>query len=115
MVVSWLFHGCLALLVIFAAALLLRYCRGRRVRKAKRELRVSRLSGIALGAVLLGLQAIVQPESRHNITEQQKEQDTEDGNDVEVRGDAVLRQQLRGIRDGQDESRLRVQSDQSRR
>ena len=37
------------------------------------ELVVSSLSGLAMGAMLLGLQEIVQPQARHMIVEEMKE------------------------------------------
>lgn len=73
----------------------------------KRELAVSRMSGLAMGAMLLGLQAVVSPESRPAIVEHQREDETEN----KLRGGSVLRRQLRQIRKGEDSDALTVRLD----
>lgn len=111
MVLAWLVNGFFVLLVISAAAYMVHQRRSQRARKATRELVLSPLSGLVLGAVLLGLQAIVQPQVRHMIAEEQKEQALEDENGLEPPGGAFFHRQLRQIRRGEDTSDLTVQVD----
>ncbi len=74
----------------------------------KRELVVSRMAGLTMGAMLLGLQAVVSPESRPAIVERQREDETEN----ELPGGSVLRRQLRQIRKGEDIDALTVRLDE---
>lgn len=69
------------------------------------ELLVSPLSGLSLGAMLLGLQTIVQPDARPPIVEQQ----VEDEGEKESPGGMVFWRQLRQIRKGEDVDALKVQ------
>lgn len=100
-----------ALFVISAVAYMLRYrCSGRRSRQAKRELRISHMSGLVMGAVLLGFQAIVQPQVRHMIVEEQREEDLE-SDPNQLPGNALLRHHLRQIRKGEAIDHLTVRVD----
>ena len=58
--------------------------------------------------MFLGFQAIVQPEVRHRIVEEQKEEST-DGD--EPPGGRLFHQQLRQIRDGEEPEELTVRID----
>jgi hypothetical protein len=111
MVLAWLVNGFFALLVLSAAAYILHRRRGRKARKATRELVVSPLSGLVVGAVLLGFQAIFQPQVRHMIAEEQNEQALEDENGLELPGGALFHRQLWQIRRGEDTSDLTVHMD----
>jgi hypothetical protein len=110
MAVSWAGYGLVALLVSWARMSLLRSPRRRREREsATTELRVSPLSGLVIGAMFLGFQAIVQPKVRHMVVEEQKD-DASDGDDWErFLGGAEYHRQLRMIRSGRDAGRLEVQ------
>ncbi len=106
------FFGFFALLVISAAAYML--CHRRRDRKARetgRELVISPMSGLVMGAMLLGFQSIVQPQVRHRIAEEQKEEAFEDENGHEPPGGMLLHLQLRQIRKGEDPGDLTVHVD----
>jgi hypothetical protein len=72
------------------------------------DLIVSRISGLVIGAALLGFQAIVQPEVRHRIVEEQKEECTDDLSGDGPPGGRLLHQQLRQIRNGEEPEELTV-------
>jgi hypothetical protein len=101
MVLAWLVNVLFALLVISAAAFML--CHRRRDRKAReatRELVISPMSGLVMGAMLLSLHSIVQPQVRHMVAEEQKEA-FEDENGHEPPGGMLLHLQLRQIQKGE--------------
>ena len=111
MVLAWLVNGFLALFVIWAAASMLRQSWGRKARRKTRELVVSPTSGLFIGAILLGFQAIVQPQVRHLIAEEQKEEDVRDESGHKPPGGMLFHLQLRQIRKGEDPGDLTVQID----
>ena len=74
--------------------------RQRRRRRCARELVVSPLSGLAMGAVLLGFQAILNPDTLYVITEEIKEHADEDESGAEPPGGWLFHRQLRQIRRG---------------
>jgi hypothetical protein len=82
--------------------------RVRKVRPSTRELIISPLSGLVLGAVLTGFQAIVNPESRHRIVEEQREDSPDDQSGNEPPGGLIFVQQLRQIREGAEVEKLVV-------
>jgi uncharacterized membrane protein YGL010W len=109
MVLAWLVNGFFALLVAWAAAyMLFQGRRGRKVRRTTRELVISPMSGLVMGAMLLGFQAIVQPEVWHRVAEEQKEEALEDESDNEPSGGMLFHRQLRQIRKGEDIEHLTV-------
>ena len=111
MVLAWLINGFLALFVISALGYMFR--QGRRDRKARRttrELRISPMSGLVMGAMLLGFQAIVHPQVRNMIVEEQKEEAFKDEGDNEPIA-LLFRHHLRQIRKGQDIDHLTVRVD----
>ncbi|MGA8108244.1 MAG: hypothetical protein WB974_02345 [Acidobacteriaceae bacterium] len=67
------------------------------------------MAGLALGAMLLGFQAIVQPGVRHAMVEEQKEESIDDG-DPEPLGGREFHEQLRKIRLGEDVDALMLRT-----
>jgi hypothetical protein len=83
--------------------------RRRIAREHPHDLVISTRAGLALGAMFLGFQQIVQPEVRHMIAEQEKEDMDEEGNgEEEPAGGRVFHQQLRKIRRGEEVGELTV-------
>jgi hypothetical protein len=78
-----------------------------RAKQKPRELLISPLSGLVLGGLLNGFRAITNPQNRHRIVEEQKE-DEQSGR--EPRGGHIFHQQLRQIRQGAEVERLTVRS-----
>jgi hypothetical protein len=101
MVLAWIANGCLVIFLIGACVHLPRQ-RRRRARRPAKELMISPLSGLAMGAMLLGLQAIVQPDARHAIVEEQKEDSIDDESGMEPPGGRLFHEQLRRIRCGDE-------------
>jgi hypothetical protein len=92
------------------------YVLGKRSRRRKapgnnRGLTVSPLAGLVLGAMFSGFQAILQPESRHKVTEEQKEDDFGGDGGLEPPGGRRFHQQLRNIRQGAEVEELVVRTD----
>jgi hypothetical protein len=102
------------LLTAFAA---IRAVRTRHTRhkaeRSSRELAVSPLSGLVLGAMLTGFQAILQPESRPPITEEQREEGLDRQSDCEPPDGWLLAEQLRQVRRGNDVEKLTVRASSS--
>jgi hypothetical protein len=110
MVLAWVINGFCALLLGWAAMYMLRRSRVRRkARQVTRELLVSPMSGLVMIGMLLGFQAIVQPQVRHRITEEQKEEAFED--EGEPTGGMLFHLQLRQIRKGEEVGNLTVKLD----
>ena len=83
--------------------------RRRMARRNPRGLVVSTRAGLALGAMFLGFQQIVQPQVRHMIAEQEKEdQDDDAKGEDEPPGGRLFHQQLRKIRHGEEIDGLAV-------
>lgn len=109
---AWLVNGVFALFVAWAAAYWLRQWRGaRRARRSTRELITSRTSGLAVGAMLMGFQAILQPPARHTMTEEQKEDVCGDESGHEWPGGRLFHTQLQQIRRGEETGDLTLQVD----
>jgi hypothetical protein len=81
--------------------------------RSSRELAVSPLSGLVLGAMLTGFQTILQPESRPPITEEQKEEGLDRQSDCEPLGGWLLAEQLRQVRRGNAVETLTVRASSS--
>jgi hypothetical protein len=81
--------------------------------RSSRELSVSPLSGLVLGAMLTGFQAILQPESRPPITEEQKEEGFDRQGDCEPIGGWLLAEQLDRVRRGNGVEKLTVRASSS--
>jgi hypothetical protein len=83
--------------------------RRRIAREHPHDLVVSTRAGLAIGAMFLGFQQIIQPEVRHVIAEQEKEDMDEEGNgEEEPPGGRLFHQQLRRIRRGEEVEELTV-------
>jgi hypothetical protein len=109
MVLARILTGFLAFIVGLAAVNILRG--RRRVRKAQRntrELVISPLSGLVLGALLTGFQAILQPENRHRVVEEQRKESPDNHSGNEPPGGRLFAQQLQQIRQGADVEELVV-------
>lgn len=78
-------------------------------RRRSRELVVSPLSGLAMGAVLLGFQAILNPDTQYVIAEEVEEHTDENESGGELLGGRLFHQQLRQIRRGIDVQQIVVQ------
>jgi hypothetical protein len=90
--------------------------RRRIAREHPRDLVISSRAGLALGAMFLGFQQIVQPEVRHVIAELEKEDMDDEGNgEEEPPGGRHFHQQLRRIRRGEEVEELIVRLDQAER
>jgi hypothetical protein len=100
------FVGIVASLVSAAASI----ARRRRIaREHPHDLVISTRAGLAIGAMFLGFQQIIQPEVRHVIAEQEKEDMDEEGNgEEEPPGGRLFHQQLRRIRRGEEVEELTV-------
>ncbi len=98
---------CMLTFVIGAAAHLRRQRRKNKERRGKGELVVSSLSGLAMSAMLLGLQEIVQPQARHMIVEEMKEEATNDDKS-EPLGGRAFHEQLKRIRTGEEVDEMTV-------
>ncbi len=98
MFLAWMANGCVAMFVLWVCVYLLRQ-RRKKARRRTGELVVSSMAGLAMGAMLLGLQEIVQPQVRHMIVEEQKETSVDDENG-EPLGGRLFHEQLRRIRSG---------------
>jgi hypothetical protein len=105
MVFAILVNGLVVLFVWRACASILRE---RRARKEWRgELRVSPRSGLAAGAMMLGFQEIVQPQVRHMLVEELKEESVDDEKD-EPLGGRLFYEQMRRIRMGEEVEEVTV-------
>ena len=112
MVLACLVNILLALLLVCAAAYMLRRLHPRRkARQARRELVISPMSGLVMGAMLLGFQAIVQPQVRYRISEEQKKEAFEDEGGHEPAGGMLFHLQLQQIRKGENVGDLTVKVD----
>jgi hypothetical protein len=100
-------------LVVFILSATVHMIRQRRQRREHpRDLVVSTRAGLAVGGMLLGLQAIIHPEVRHVIAGEQKEDSVDDGNgEEEPPGGRLFHQQLRRIRRGEEVDALTVRLD----
>jgi hypothetical protein len=100
------FAGIMVSLVSAAAHM----ARRRRIaREHPHDLVISTRAGLALGAMFLGFQEIVQPQVRHVIAEQEREDlDEEDNGVEEPPGGRLFHQQLRRIRHGEEVEELTV-------
>lgn len=105
MLFAWLVNGCVVVFLVWACVSLAR--RRRRARRKTGELVVSSLSGLAMGAMLLGLEQIVHPEARHMMVEEMKEEATNDENG-EPLGGREFHEQMRRIRLGDEVEEVRV-------
>lgn len=103
--------SCAVLFVLFAAFWMFSQHRRRKLaRRAGRDLVISRMSGVVLGAMLLGFQQFYQPQVRHLLAEEEREDalaDDDEGD--EPPGGRLFHEQLRQIRAGREVESLTVQ------
>lgn len=91
------------LLVVQAVRSLIRERRKRAERtRNQEELVVSSMAGLAMGAMFLGLQAIVNPDARHAVVEILEEKSLDDGSGEEPSGGRAFHEGLRRIRRGEE-------------
>ena len=107
MVFACLVNGFVVLFVAWAAAYMLLHRRRRRSQRG-RNLLISPMSGLVISAMLLRIQAILQPEVRYRIAEEQKEVAPEDENGKEPPGGKLFHHQLQKIRKGEGPKNLTV-------
>lgn len=110
MFLAWIANAGVLIFLVWSCAYLVRQRRSK-ARRQTRELMVSPLAGIALGAMLLGFQAVVQPDVRHMIVEMQKEDQVDDENGDGLLGGRLFHDQLRRIRNGEEVEELTVRID----
>ena len=113
MVFAWIVNG-LALLVIAGASLWMVRQRQRtqRARRTARDLVISSMSGLVMGAMLLGFQKFYQPQVRHLITEGMKDESLEDESSGDPPpGGRLLHQQLERIRRGEEAGELTARTE----
>jgi len=111
MVFAWMVNGLALLLVVGAGVSMIRQRRRRqRARRSARDLVISPMSGIVLGAMLLGFQQFYQPQVRNFIAEEAKQDiQDDDGSGDPPPGGWLLHHQLRQIRLGAEVDTLTVQ------
>ncbi|MGA7521358.1 MAG: hypothetical protein WBW84_02690 [Acidobacteriaceae bacterium] len=107
MIVALFLNACAFCFVVGAVRSMLR---GRRTRSEKKggELAVSTMAGLTMGAMFLGLKAIVQPEARNAIVEIVEQKSLEDGSGGEPPGGRTFHEALRRIRQGDEVESLTV-------
>ena len=105
MVFALLVNACALLFVVRACTHLVRQ-RRRRIERP-RDLVVSTMAGLVMSAVFLGLKEIVQPQVRHMIVEEMKEESVDD-EDGEPRGGRLFYEQMRRIRRGEEVGEIAV-------
>lgn len=110
MLLAWMANAGVLIFLFWACGYLVRQRRSK-ARRQIRELVVSPLAGVALGAMLLGFQAVVQPDVRHMIVEMQKENQVDDENGDGPLGGRLFHEQLRRIRNGEEVEELTVRID----
>ena len=103
--------SCAVLFVLFAAFWMFSQHRRRQLaRRAGRDLVISRMSAVVLGAMLLGFQQFYQPQVRHLLAEEEREDAlADDDNGGEPPGGRLFYEQLRHIRSGGEVDTLIVQ------
>jgi hypothetical protein len=107
MMLAWIANAGAVWLVVSAALSMVRQRRKTKARQRTRDLVVSPLAGLAMGAMFLGLQEIVQPQARHMIVEELKEERMED-EAAEPLGGRLFYQQMRRIRMGDEVEEVTV-------
>jgi hypothetical protein len=109
MVFAWIVNAGVVIFVAWAAASMSRQ-RRRRAQRKTGELVVSPLAGLAMGAMLLGFQEIVQPQVQHKFVEEMKEQSLDD-EAAEPLGGREFHAQLRRIGRGEEVEDITVRLD----
>lgn len=110
MVLAWITNLWVLWCAVAAVRYMVRERRKRRERRASKDLVVSPLAGLAVGAMFLGFQEIVQPQVRHMIVEEMKEEQADD-EAGEPLGGRLFYEQIRRIRRGEDVDEVTVKLD----
>lgn len=111
MIFAWILDLGVVLFVVWAARSIVRQRRKREAQRNSQHLVISPLSGLAIGTMMLELQAIYQPQVRHTMVEMQKEDSVDDESGEEPPGGRVFQGQLRRIRNGAVVDELTVRTD----
>jgi hypothetical protein len=104
---AWIANLWVLWCAVAAVRYMVRERRKRKERRASRDLVVSPLAGLAMGAMFLGLQEIVQPQARHMIVEELKEDRMGDGTE-EPLGGRLFYEQIWRIRMGEEVEEITV-------
>ncbi|MGC2636826.1 MAG: hypothetical protein WA294_06585 [Acidobacteriaceae bacterium] len=112
MVFAWMVNACAIGFLLGGGWWMVRQ-RRRRLRRPAKDLVISPMAGLAMGAMLLGVQAILQPQVRHVIAEEQEERSVDDANGEEPPGGRLFHEQLRRIRHGDDVACVTVRLDEA--
>lgn len=107
MIFAWMVNACAIGFLLGGGWWMMRQ-RRRRARKPAKDLVISPMAGMAMGAMLLGVQAILQPQARHAIAEEQEEKSVDDANGEEPPGGRLFHEQLRRIRHGEEVAEVTV-------
>lgn len=107
MVLAWIANAGVLWFVVSACVTMVRLRRKKKERRASLDLVVSPLAGLAMGAMFLGLQEIVQPQARHMIVEEMKEERVED-DAAEPLGGRLFYEQMRRIWMGEEVEEVTV-------
>jgi len=107
MVLAWIANLGVMWFLVSAVFHMANQRRRRRELRKTRDLVISPLAGLAMGAMFLGFQEIVQPQIRHMIVEELKEEQVEDES-AEPLGGRLFYKQIRKIRMGEDVDEVTV-------
>ncbi len=107
MVLTWITNLWVLWCTVSAVAYMVRERRKRKEQRASKDLVVSPLAGLAMGAMFLGLQEIVQPQARHMIVEELKDERMDDGTE-EPLGGRLFYEQMWRIRMGEEVEEVTV-------
>jgi hypothetical protein len=107
MVLAWIANAGVLWFVVSACISMVQQRRKKKERRGSRDLVVSPLAGLAMGGMFLGLQEIVQPQARHMIVEEMKEERVDD-DAAEPSGGRLFYEQMRRIRMGKEVEEVTV-------
>jgi hypothetical protein len=107
MLLAWIANAGALWFVVSAVLSMVRQRRKRRMLRQTRDLVVSPLAGLAMGAMFLGFQEILQPQVRHMIVEELKEEKLDD-EAAEPLGGRLFHEQIRRIRMGEEVAEVTV-------
>jgi hypothetical protein len=107
MVLAWIVNAGVLWFVVSACVSVARQRRKKKELRKSRDLVISPLAGLAMGAMFLGLQEIVQPQARHRIVEERKEERLDD-EAAEPLGGRAFHEQMRRMRRGEEVDEVTV-------
>ncbi|HTX42498.1 MAG TPA: hypothetical protein VL990_14150 [Acidobacteriaceae bacterium] len=111
MVLAWMANAGVLWFLVSACVFMARQRRRKIEQQKTRDLAISPLAGLAMGAMFLGFQEILQPQVRHMIVEELKEERADDGA-KEPLGGRLFHEQMRRIRRGEDVEQVTVKVDE---